>query len=148
MMVFAARLPDKAGRTMTLFSWWLTVLSTILLIIQSQSGRMRPNPFCPEQLVCAHPSLPIFYGVAIMTYALGYSWWHWSSLSVPHWMLILGLGQMPIWLHLRFGFNGVGEVIFNAAVGVATTVLFLVLALGLAAPHYHRLWRAVPLVWF
>jgi hypothetical protein len=144
IIAFSLRRDGKVEFSLALFSYWLTFMWLLILILQVGIGAQRPNPYCPTQIEYVFPSLPIFYVVSLFTYVLVATYLWKVQVSVSYWIVLMALTILPIVLNVRFAVNSTVEVVAAVLLGFISTLFFVLLFYGLIEPYSAELLKSWP----
>ena len=130
MLFFTAGITKRNGRwgnqiAMVMYGKWMLLVQTVLYIIQTYVDAQRADPYCPDLLSYASPSMPIFYASAGIFYVVFFTLFWGIALPWTYWVILVLVWAHPAFLLSWFYYNTVTEVLVSTLIGAATPALFL-----------------------
>lgn len=152
LFAFQKRRDSKTGKygvefVVYLYGLWLSWGTLLVWILQSSFQVMRGNPYCPDQLSYAYPSMPAFCIASLFAYIVAFTYFWNEVLSELNWVIIIallfGIPAIFVW----FTFNTWSEVFVSMLVGFISSTAFVVIIRFFVMQHFPMLMAQRPWCW-
>lgn len=131
LMIFAfSRQRDrKTGRygiefCYNLYSAWVTWGFLLVWELQAAFQVMRHDPYCPEQVSAAFPSMEGYYVSSVVTSVILFTYLWNITLSETYWVILIALLGGPPLLLVWYTYNTLFEVLTSVLLGAALAAVF------------------------
>lgn len=125
------------------YGTWMLVMAMLVAIAQSNQNVLRPDPYCPDIIDYAFPSMTAFVVASLVTYVFLYTYLWNVVLPWVWWAAIETLLLLPA-VFVWFGVNTWLEILVSTLIGVVTTAVYLIAVRVLVARHVPMLLRLYP----
>jgi hypothetical protein len=130
-----------------LYSAWLSVGALWVWELQAAFDVMRHNPYCPDQMSAAFPSMEGFYVSSVVTSVILFTYLWNVPLSETYWVVCIAfLGGPPLVL-VWFTYNTTYEVLVSVLMGIVVAFLFWVPTRFFFVQHFDRIIKQQPFSW-
>jgi hypothetical protein len=143
---------DKEGNwgfelVVYLYSALLSWGALLVYALQMSFNVLRGDPYCPDQMSFAYPSMEAFYTGAAVTYIVLFTYLWNAPLSEMYWVIVIAILGGPPLLFVWYTYNTLYEVIVSSLMGIFITVGFLVAVRFFWLEHLNMLVKQRPWSW-
>jgi hypothetical protein len=143
---------DKQGKwgvefVVYLYSASLSWGALLLYELQMSFNVLRADPYCPDQLSLAYPSMEAYYTGAAMTYVILYTYLWNAPLSEVYWVIVIAILGGPAFIFVWYTYNTVYEVLVSSLLGIFMTTGFLVAVRFFWVRHFDMVIQQRPWCW-
>lgn len=130
-----------------LYSALLSWGALVLYALQMSFNVLRNDPYCPDQVSLAYPSMEAFYTGAAMTYIIMFTYLWNAPLSEMYWVIVIAILGGPSLIFVWYTYNTLYEVLVSSLMGIFMTGFFLVAVRFFWLEHFDILVKQRPWCW-
>ncbi len=134
--------------TLVLYGTWLSLLQLILLLIQSNMNRNRPDPYCPMMYSAAYPCIEAFFVSSLTMFIAGFTFIWNVHLPWLYWTVVFCVLSGPPSILVWYQYSTWSEVLVSTLIGFGSTLMFLLFFAFVVVDSLPYLLNQVPFTWF
>lgn len=131
-----------------MFGIFLTLMQIAIYIFQNYFNRLQEDLYCIGTYSNAFPSIEGFYCSAFVTFIAATTYFWNIQMSYIYWtcsiLFLIGPPSVLLW----YTYNSLSEILISVAIGVSTTLLYVVLVRFIIKEHIPFLLIIAPFTWF
>lgn len=130
-----------------LYSIVLTWGYIFIYLMQEAFQVMRNDPYCPEQVSMAYPSVEAFYTGSTMAFVIMFTYLWNIPLSEMYWVVVIAILGGPSLILVWYTYNTFYEVLVSTLAGVILSVVYLIFIHFFALDYLDILIKQRPWCW-
>ena len=148
LWVGALRPDGKKELILFCYSWYLTMLTTILWAVQTNLALVRPHELCGHIYPYAFPSIEAFLFGSLVAAFITYAWFQRIALGWLSYIFIYTATLVPQVFLVLSGYNRWWEVMVTFGFGLVTSTVFVSVFMLYIRPLIPYLETQAPCTWF
>jgi hypothetical protein len=130
-----------------LYSTWLSWGALWVWELQAAFQVMRHDPYCPDQVSAAFPSMEAYYTSSIVTSVILFTYLWNIPLSETYWVVCIAFLGGPALLLVWFTYNTTYEVLVSILMGIVVALVFWISVRFFFVHHFDALIKQQPFSW-